>query len=164
MNIIKPCLNLFLAYLVSELRGFLSRLVGVPSHRSFLAHVRLTEMLSTGLSLLHLLWCHALEGFHTVFVHVDGELVHEVLGLYVGSIRLQDVSVTTWVQILGLCGVHERGHLELVVRVKVLVTGVAVVIWLYPIFRKLIIPLSIIIILLRIPHIIIYLINTSTLL
>ena len=95
MNIIKPCLNLFLAYLVSELRGFLSRLVGVPSHRSFLAHVRLTEMLSTGLSLLHLLWCHALEGFHTVFVHVDGELVHEVLGLYVGSIRIQDVSVTT---------------------------------------------------------------------
>ena len=93
MNIIKPCLNLFLAYLVSELRGFLSRLVGVPSHRSFLAHVRLTEMLSTGFSLLHLLWCHVLEGLHAVFVHVDGELVHEVLGLYVGSIRLQDVSV-----------------------------------------------------------------------
>ena len=94
MNIIKPCLNPGLTHLVS-LWGLLSRLVGVPSHRSFLAHVRLTEMLSTGLSLLHLLWCHALEGLHAVFVHVDGELVHEVLGLYVGSIRVQDVSVTT---------------------------------------------------------------------
>ena len=96
MNIIKPCFVLLdLSKLVAELRSFLIRLVGVSPQGSFLAHVRLTEMLSTGLSLLHLLWCHALEGLHAVFVHVDGELVHEVLGLYVGSIRIQDVSVTT---------------------------------------------------------------------
>ena len=123
MNIIKPCLNLFLAQLVRKLRGFLNRLVGVSSHRS-LAHVRLAEMLSTGLCLLHFFWCHALEGLHAVFVHMDGELVHEVFWLYVGSIRLQDVSVATWVQILGLSGVHERGYLEGFVRVKVLLTSV----------------------------------------
>ena len=97
MNIIKPCyvVLLDLSNLVTDLRSFHIRLVGISSQGSFLAHVRLTEMLSTGLSLLHLLWCHALEGLHAVFVHVDGELVHKVLGLYVGSIRLQDVSVTT---------------------------------------------------------------------
>ena len=134
MNIIKPCLNPLLAYLVS-LWGLLSRLVGVPSHRSFLAHVRLTEMLSTGLSLLHLLWCHALEGFHAVFVHVDGELVDEVFGLYVGSIRLQDVPITTRVHVLGLAWCHQWWDLELVVRVKVLVFGAGVVIWFNLIFR-----------------------------
>ena len=96
MNIIKPCYVLLdLSNLVADLRSFLIRLVGVSPQGTFLAHVGLSEVLDTGLSLLHLLWCHALEGFHAVFVHVDGELVHEVLGLYVGSIRLQDVSVTT---------------------------------------------------------------------
>ena len=98
MNIIKPCfVVLNFSKLAAKLRSFLIRLVGVSSQGvgSFLAHVRLSEVLDTGLSLLHLLWCHALEGLHAVFVHVDGELVHEVLGLYVGSIRIQDVSVTT---------------------------------------------------------------------
>ena len=96
MNIIKPCFTLpGLSKLVADLRSFLIRLVGISPQGSFLAHVRLSEMLDTGLRLLHLLWCHALEGFHAVFVHVDGELVHKVLGLYVGSIRLQDVSITT---------------------------------------------------------------------
>ena len=97
--------------------------------------MRLSEVLDTGLSLLHFFWCHALESLHAVLVHVDGEFVHKVLGLYVGSIRLQDVSITTRVQVLGLGGVHERRHLELVVRVKVLVAGVAVVIWFNLIFR-----------------------------
>ena len=97
MNIIKPCFVLLdLSKLAAELRSFLIRLVGVsPQGSIFLAHVRLSEVLDTSLSLLHLLWCHALEGLHAVFVHVDGELVHKVLGLYVGSIRIQDVSVTT---------------------------------------------------------------------
>ena len=96
MNIIKPCYVLLdLSNLVADLRSFLIRLVGVSPQGTFLAHVGLSEVLDTGLSLLHLLWCHALEGFHAVFVHVDGELVHEVLGLYVGSIRIQDVSITT---------------------------------------------------------------------
>ena len=96
MNIIKPCYVLLdLSNLVADLRSFLIRLVGVSPQGTFLAHVGLSEVLDTGLSLLHLLWCHALEGFHAVFVHVDGEFVHEVLGLYVGSIRLQDVSITT---------------------------------------------------------------------
>ena len=74
---------------------FLIRLVGVSPQGSFLAHVGLSEVLDAGLCLFHLLWCHALEGFHAVFVHVDGEFVHEILGLDVGSIRLQDVSITT---------------------------------------------------------------------
>ena len=96
MNIIKPCFVLLhLCKLVADLRSFLIRLVGVAPQGTFLAHVGLSEVLDTGLSLLHLLWCHALEGLHAVFVHVDGELVHEVLGLYVGSIRVQDVSITT---------------------------------------------------------------------
>ena len=97
MNIIKPCFVLLdLSKLAAELRSILIRLVGVsPQGSIFLAHVRLSEVLDTSLSLLHLLWCHALEGLHAVFVHVDGELVHKVLGLYVGSIRIQDVSVTT---------------------------------------------------------------------
>ena len=98
MNIIKPCfvlLDLSNLLVVAELRSFLIRLVGVSPQGSFLAHVRLSEMLDTCLSLLHFFWCHTLEGFHAVFVHVDGELVHEVLGLYVGSIRVQDVSITT---------------------------------------------------------------------
>ena len=97
MNIIKPChvVLLDLSNLVTDLRSFHIRLVGISSQGSFLAHVRLSEVLDTFLCLLHLFWCHALEGFHAVFVHVDGELVHEVLGLYVGSIRIQDVSVTT---------------------------------------------------------------------
>ena len=96
MNIIKPCYVLLdLSNLVADLRSFLIRLVGVSPQGSFLAHVRFTEMLDTSLGLLHLFWCHALEGLHAVFVHVDGEFVHEILGLNVGSIRIQDVSVTT---------------------------------------------------------------------
>ena len=97
MNVIKPCFVLLgLSKLVAELRSFLiRRLVGISPQGSFLAHVGLSEVLDAGLCLFHLLWCHALEGFHAVFVHVDGELVHEVLGLDVGSIRLQDVSITT---------------------------------------------------------------------
>ena len=96
MNIIKPCYVLLgLSKLVADLRSFLIRLVGVAPQGSFLAHVGLSEVLDAGLSLLHLLRRHVLEGFHAVFVHVDGELVHEIFGLYVGSIRLQDVSITT---------------------------------------------------------------------
>ena len=97
MNIIKPCLKvLSLSHLWRKTRNFLLDLglVGVAP-QGFLAHVRLSEMLDAGLRLLHLLWCHALEGLHAVLVHMDRELVHEVLGLYVGSIRVQDVSVTT---------------------------------------------------------------------
>ena len=96
MNIIKPCfIVLNFSKLAAKLRSFLIRLVGISPQGSFLAHVFLTEVLHACLSLLHLLWCHALEGLLTVSVHVDGELVDEVFGLYVGSIRLQDVSVTT---------------------------------------------------------------------
>ena len=96
MNIIKPCFVLLdLSKLAAELRSFLIRLVGVSPQGSFLAHVRLTEMLDAGLGLLHLLWGHALEGLHAVLVHMDRELVHKVLGLYVGSIRVQDVPITT---------------------------------------------------------------------
>ena len=96
MNIIKPCFVLLdLSKLVAELRSFLIRLVGVSPQGSFLAHVRFTEMLDTSLGLLHFFWCHALESLHAVLVHVNGEFVHKVLGLYVGSIRLQDVSIAT---------------------------------------------------------------------
>ena len=122
MNIIKPCFVLLdLSKLAAELRSFLIRLVGVsPQGSIFLAHVRLSEVLDTSLSLLHLLWCHALEGLHAVFVHVDGELVHKVLGLYVGSIRIQDVRVHVvyheaasshfWIQVR--LRVLQRWHLE----------------------------------------------------
>ena len=97
MNIIKPCFVVLpdFSQFVADLRSSLIGLEGISPQGSFLAHVRFSEMLDTSLSLLHLLWCHALEGLHAVFVHVDGELVHKVLGLYVGSIRIQDVSVTT---------------------------------------------------------------------
>ena len=97
MNIIKPCFILLdLSKLAAELRSLLIRLVGVsPQGSCLLAHVLFAEVLDAGLSFCHLFWCHALEGLHAVFVHVDGELVHEVLGLYVGSIRVQDVSITT---------------------------------------------------------------------
>ena len=96
MNIIKPCfIVLNFSELAAKLRSFLIRLVGVSPQGSFLAHVRFSEMLDTSLSLLHLLWCHALEGLHAVFVHVDGELVHEIIGLYVRPIKIQNVPVTT---------------------------------------------------------------------
>ena len=96
MNIIKPCFILLdLSKLAAELRSLLIRLVGVSPQGSFLAHVLFSEVLDASLSFCHLLWCHALEGLHAVLVHVDGEFVHEVLGLYVGSIRVQDVSITT---------------------------------------------------------------------
>ena len=60
-----------------------------------LAHVLLSEVHDALFCLDLLLLCHALEGFLTVLVHVDGELVDEVFGLYVGSIRLQHVPITT---------------------------------------------------------------------
>ena len=137
MNIIKPChvVLLDLSNLVTDLRSFHIRLVGISSQGSFLAHVRLSGVLDTFLCLLHLFWCHALEGFHAVFVHVDGELVHKVLRLYVGSIRLQDVPITTRVHVLGLAWCHQWWDLELVVRVKVLVLGAGVVIWFNLLFR-----------------------------
>ena len=136
MNIIKPCYVLLsFSNLVANLRSFLIRLVGVAPQGSFLAHVFLTEVLHASLSLLHLLWCHALEGLLTVSVHVDGELVDEVFGLYVGSIRLQDVPITTRVHVLGLAWCHQWWDLELVVRVKVLVFGAGVVIWVNLIAR-----------------------------
>ena len=96
MNIIKPCfVVLNFSKLAAKLRSFLIRLVGISPQGSFLAHVLFSEVLDACLSFCHLLWCHALEGLHAVLVHVDGEFVHEVLGLYVGSIRVQDVSITT---------------------------------------------------------------------
>ena len=97
VNIIKPCLKvLSLGHLWCKTSTFLLDLglVGVAP-QGFLAHVRLSEMLDAGLRLLHFLWCHALEGLHAVLVHMDRELVHKVLGLYVGSIRVQDVPITT---------------------------------------------------------------------
>ena len=97
MNIIKPCLKILrLRHLWLETRNFLLDLglVGIAP-QGFLAHVRLAEMLDAGLRLLHLFWCHAFEGLHAVLVHMDRELVHKVLGLYVGSIRVQDVPITT---------------------------------------------------------------------
>ena len=96
MFVIKPCfLLLALCQLGLKRKRFLIKGEGVAPQGSFLAHVFLTEVLDTSLGLLHLFWCHALEGLHAVFVHVDGELVHEILGLDVGSIRVQDVSITT---------------------------------------------------------------------
>ena len=56
-------------------------------------HVLLFEVCYAFFCLLHLLLCHALEGFLSIPVHVDGELVNEVFGLYVGSIRIQDMAI-----------------------------------------------------------------------
>ena len=124
MFVIKPCfMLLILSQLGLKRKLFLIKGEGVAPQGSFLAHVFLTEVLHACLSLLHLLWCHALEGFLTISVHVDGELVDEVFGLYVGSIRLQDVPITTRVHVLGLAWCHQWWDLELVVRVKVLVFG-----------------------------------------
>ena len=89
MNIIKPCLILLvLSHLDWELRSFVIKLVGVAPEMWFLAHVLLSEVLDARFCFFHLLLCHALEGLLSVSVHVDGELVYEVFGLYVGSIRL----------------------------------------------------------------------------
>ena len=97
MNIIKPCFFLLkLSDLCQDSRRLVVNLVGVaPEMWCFLAHVFFSEVLHTSFCFFHLLLGHALEGLYSVFVHVDGELVYEVLGLYVGSIRIQDVSVTT---------------------------------------------------------------------
>ena len=84
---------LVLSHLGLKRKRFLIKGEGVAPQGSFLAHVFLTEVLHACLSLLHLLWCHALEGFLTISVHVDGELVDEVFGLYVGSIRIQDMAI-----------------------------------------------------------------------
>ena len=84
---------LILSQLGLKRKLFLIKGEGVAPQGSFLAHVFLTEVLHACLSLLHLLWCHALEGFLTISVHVDGELVDEVFGLYVGSIRVQDMRI-----------------------------------------------------------------------
>ena len=89
MNIIKPCLVLLvLSHLDLELGSFVIKLVGVAPEMWFLAHVLFSEVRHTPFCFLHLLLCHALEGLLSVSVHVDGELVYEVFGLYVGSIRL----------------------------------------------------------------------------
>ena len=56
-------------------------------------HVFLLEVRHAFFCLLHLLLCHALEGLLAVLVHVDGELVNEVFGLYVGSISIQDMTI-----------------------------------------------------------------------
>ena len=88
MNIIKPCFILIiLSYFSQERRSFLIS-EGVSPHVRFHAHVLFSEMLYALFCFLHLLLCHALEGLLSVSVHVDGELVYEVFGLYVGSIRL----------------------------------------------------------------------------
>ena len=136
MNIIKPCFILLnLSYLSQLRRNFLVICEGVAPEMWLLSHVLLSEVLHASLCLLHLLWCHALEGFLSVSVHVDGELVYEVFGLYVGSIRLQDVSITTGVHALGVHWCHQGRHLHLVVRVKVLVVGaLTLVIWFNLIF------------------------------
>ena len=86
MNIIKPCFILIiLSYLSHEWRSFLVS-EGVAPHLRFLAHVLFSEMLHALFCFLHLLLCHALEGLLSVSVHVDGELVNKVFGLYVGPI------------------------------------------------------------------------------
>ena len=94
MFVIKPC---FVLLVLSQLglgrECFLIKGEGVAPQGSFLAHVGLSEVLDAGLGLLHLLWCHALEGFHAVFVHVDGEFVHEVPGLNVRSIFFQHMTI-----------------------------------------------------------------------
>ena len=121
MFVIKPCfLLLALCHLGLKRKRFLIKGEGVAPQGSFLAHVFLTEVLHASLSLLHLLWCHALEGLLTVSVHVDGELVDEVFGLYVGSIRLQDVPITTRVHVLGLAWCHQWWDRVLVVCKKIL--------------------------------------------
>ena len=56
-------------------------------------HVFRFEVRHAFFCLLHLLLCHALEGVLAIFVHMDGELVNEVFGLYVGSISIQDMTV-----------------------------------------------------------------------
>ena len=96
VDIIKPCiLLLHLCYLGKDLRGFFISLVGVAPQVGLHAHVLFSEVLHALFCLDHLLLCHALEGFLTVLVHMDGELVDKVFGLYVGSIRLQNMPITT---------------------------------------------------------------------
>ena len=96
MDIIKvSVLLLHLCYLSKDLRSLVISLVGIAPHVWLLAHVLFSEVRHALFSLHLLFFCHALEGFLTVLVHMDGELVNKVFGLYVGSIRLQDVSVTT---------------------------------------------------------------------
>ena len=56
-------------------------------------HVFLFEVRHAFFCLLHLLLRHALEGLLPILVHVDRELVNEVFGLYVGSIRLQHMTI-----------------------------------------------------------------------
>ena len=53
----------------------------------------LFEVRHAFLGLLHLLLCHPLERLLAISVHVDGELVNEVFGLYVGSIRIQHMTI-----------------------------------------------------------------------
>ena len=49
--------------------------------------------LHASLVLLNLFHCHALQSLCSVFVHVYGELVHEILGLDVASILVQNVTI-----------------------------------------------------------------------
>ena len=52
------------------------------------SHVLIFKVLHTLFCLLHLHLCHTLERKLSVSVHMDGELVNKVFGLYVGSIRI----------------------------------------------------------------------------
>ena len=87
VDIIKPCiLLLHFCYLSKDLRGFIS--IGVAPHVRLHTHMLFTEVSDALFGLDLLLFCHVLEGLFSVLVHVDGELVNKVFGLYVGSIRL----------------------------------------------------------------------------
>ena len=85
-----------------------------------LAHVLLSEVHDALFCLDLLLLCHALEGFLTVLVHVDGELVDEVFGLYVGSIIVKHVAVALEYWILEILLRRQWRHLEIVEGIHIL--------------------------------------------
>ena len=65
-----------------------------PELRSFLREpMLLTEMSYALLSLHDFLLCHTLEGLHSVLMHVDLELVKEVLGLNVRAVLVENIPV-----------------------------------------------------------------------
>ena len=65
-----------------------------PELRSFLREpMLLTEMSNALLSLYDFLLCHTLEGLHSVLMHVDLELVKEVLGLNVRAVLVENIPV-----------------------------------------------------------------------
>ena len=55
--------------------------------------VLLAEMSDALFSFNDLLFCHTLEGLHPVLVHMDLELVQEVLGLDVRAVLVENVTV-----------------------------------------------------------------------